>query len=43
MLSKPILTKCPVCGKAMTVTKLHCSSCHTTIEGRFEALSLIHI
>ena len=37
MLSNPILTKCPVCGKAMDVTKLHCSSCHTTIVGRFEA------
>ena len=37
MLSKPILTKFSVCGKAMTVTKLQCSSCHTTIEGRFEA------
>lgn len=35
-MSKPILTKCPVCGKAMSVTKLHCGSCHTFIEGRFE-------
>ncbi|HHW72071.1 MAG TPA: DUF2089 domain-containing protein [Firmicutes bacterium] len=35
-MSKSILTKCPVCGKALGVTKLQCSSCHTSIEGRFE-------
>ncbi|HHT89488.1 MAG: DUF2089 domain-containing protein [Bacillota bacterium] len=32
-----ILTKCPVCGRALQVTKLHCSKCHTTIEGQFDA------
>lgn len=35
-MPRPILTKCPVCGEALTVTKLHCSSCHTAVEGRFE-------
>lgn len=27
--------RCPVCGSEMTVTRLHCHSCETTIEGQF--------
>ncbi len=27
--------ECPVCGGDMTVTRLHCRECDTTIEGRF--------
>jgi hypothetical protein len=30
-----LLTKCPVCGQALTVTRLHCESCDTSIEGSF--------
>lgn len=30
-----ILTKCPVCSNALHVTRLHCDSCGTTIEGQF--------
>ena len=37
MMSNPILSKCPVCGRAMHVTRMHCSACKTTIEGAFEA------
>lgn len=33
----PILTKCPVCGRDLVVTRLHCSGCDTTIEGQFHA------
>jgi len=29
------LSKCPVCGAQMRVTRLYCSSCDTTIEGHF--------
>ncbi len=32
---KSILNKCPVCGGELTVTRLHCDICETTIEGRF--------
>ena len=32
---KSALSKCPVCGGELTVTRLHCESCETTIEGRF--------
>jgi hypothetical protein len=27
---------CPVCGQEMTVTRLHCRSCDSALEGRFE-------
>lgn len=29
-------TKCPLCGGDVTVTRIHCRDCDTTIEGRFE-------
>lgn len=32
---KTTLNKCPVCEGELTVTRLHCDSCDTTIEGRF--------
>ncbi len=28
--------RCPVCGETMDVTRLHCSTCDTSLEGRFE-------
>ncbi|NOY99448.1 MAG: DUF2089 domain-containing protein [Chloroflexi bacterium] len=28
-------TRCPVCGDELIITRLHCSSCETTLEGRF--------
>jgi hypothetical protein len=27
---------CPICGDEVTVTKIYCRSCDTTVEGRFE-------
>lgn len=33
----PVLTQCPVCKGELTVTRLHCPSCDTSIEGRFVA------
>jgi hypothetical protein len=32
---KTALSKCPVCGGELTVTRLHCETCDTSIEGRF--------
>jgi len=32
----PILSKCPVCGGDLVVTRLHCPACETTIEGMFD-------
>src|SRR5258706_13128453 len=31
----PVLGTFPVCGEALTITRLHCRACDTTIEGRF--------
>jgi hypothetical protein len=33
----PALTRCPVCQSELTVSRLHCPSCDTAIEGRFTA------
>lgn len=33
----PALTRCPVCRNELTVTRLHCSTCDTVVEGRFTA------
>jgi hypothetical protein len=30
-----ILRSCPVCGGELAVTRLHCASCDTTLEGHF--------
>lgn len=32
----PMLSKCPVCGGELVVTRLHCPACETAIEGSFE-------
>lgn len=32
----PILSKCPVCGGDLVVTRLHCPACETSIEGSFD-------
>lgn len=32
---KTALSQCPVCDGDLTVTRLHCGTCDTTIEGRF--------
>jgi hypothetical protein len=31
----PVIGVCPVCGESLTVTRLHCRNCDTTIEGQF--------
>ncbi|HEX7975053.1 MAG TPA: DUF2089 domain-containing protein [Anaerolineales bacterium] len=28
-------TRCPICGGEITVTRIYCQDCDTTIEGRF--------
>ncbi len=32
---RPAPTRCPVCESELSVTRLYCSSCDTTIEGHF--------
>ncbi|HSJ55005.1 MAG TPA: DUF2089 domain-containing protein [Anaerolineae bacterium] len=31
----PVVGKCPVCGDTMTVTRLHCRTCDSAVEGQF--------
>lgn len=31
----PVPGQCPVCGEAMTITKLQCGNCDVTLKGRF--------
>ncbi|GAB4535508.1 MAG: DUF2089 family protein [Anaerolineales bacterium] len=33
MLSQP--EKCPLCGGELTITRMHCRECDTTLDGRF--------
>ncbi len=35
----PLITKCPVCGSPLNVTRLHCGQCDTTIENTFNTAS----
>lgn len=39
-MAYPIISNCPVCNKTLKITKLHCSSCKTTIENEFELSKL---
>ena len=36
-MAHDVIATCPVCGGELLVTRLHCSSCDTTIEGSFGA------
>ena len=31
----PVLGKCPVCDDTLSVTRLHCRSCDSALEGQF--------
>jgi hypothetical protein len=31
----PVIGKCPVCGETLAVSRLHCRSCDSTLEGQF--------
>lgn len=35
-----LITVCPVCDGALNVTRLQCSTCHTTIENKFSMSNL---
>jgi hypothetical protein len=39
----PAPTHCPVCHSELTVARLHCSSCDTSIEGRFAGGPFAHL
>jgi hypothetical protein len=33
----PLISQCPVCQEDLTITRLHCRNCETTIDGQFSA------
>lgn len=35
-MAYPLISECPVCKKQLSITKLQCTHCHTTIENDFE-------
>jgi hypothetical protein len=37
------LTRCPVCQNELTITRLHCEACETTLEGRFTGGLFAHL
>jgi len=39
----PAPTRCPVCSSELTVARLVCSSCDTTIDGRFTGGPFAHL
>ena|SRR3989304_3995078 len=41
MRSAPV--RCPICASELTIHQLHCTSCDTTIEGRFAAGQLANL
>ncbi len=34
-MERLMVSKCPICNSKMDVTKLHCKTCGTSLEGRF--------
>lgn len=36
-------TRCPVCKSELEITRLHCSTCDTSIEGRFSGGPIAHL
>ncbi|AFS79851.1 hypothetical protein DUF2089 [Gottschalkia acidurici 9a] len=34
-MKKESIGKCPICSEQITITKMHCEYCETTIEGNF--------
>ena len=35
-MAYPLISTCPVCNKQLTITKLECTHCHTTIKNQFK-------
>jgi hypothetical protein len=40
---KTSLTRCPVCDNELTITRLHCEVCDTTLEGHFTGGPFAHL
>lgn len=36
-------TRCPICSSELEITRVHCSACDTSIEGRFAGGPIAHL
>lgn len=36
-------TRCPICQNELTITRLHCEACETSLEGRFVGGPFAHL
>jgi hypothetical protein len=39
----PVIGKCPICGENLTVTRLYCRACDSTVEGHFTLGRFYHL
>ncbi len=39
----PVIGRCPICSSELSVTRLHCGSCDTTVEGQFSLGPLLRL
>ena len=39
----PVIGTCPICGENLTVTRLYCRSCDSTVEGHFALGRFYHL
>lgn len=39
----PVIGRCPICSESLTVTRLHCRNCDTSVEGHFSLGRLYHL
>lgn len=39
----PVIGQCPICHHHLTVTRLHCRNCDTSLEGHFALGRLYHL
>ena len=39
----PVIGTCPICGENLTVTRLYCRACDSTVEGHFTLGRFYHL
>jgi hypothetical protein len=39
----PVIGRCPICSSELSVTRLHCGNCDTTVEGEFSLGPLLRL
>jgi hypothetical protein len=39
----PVIGRCPICSSELSVTRLHCGNCDTTVQGEFSLGPLLRL